>query len=227
MRLFILFLFVTLSLCSGTKISGYFDHCTKEFCEIIKEIELVKNFEKCTKLPIVKFFSLNLKKVVPAVVDFVDGVGKLITSPQEEVICERKIKNQYKNFDIIREDKTADVVFHETSNIENGQNFVDLINTNYFDKPMKYIVKDILIIVSCIVIFVIILMKIINCIVKAEVGGKSLKCCLCFLGIIMARLIAKKNKNKEVKDEEINLGMANTKKKFNQKPQTVKNVNVS
>jgi hypothetical protein len=132
------------------------------------------------------------------VLDFVDEVGKLLSGPQEEVICERKIKNQCNNFDIIREDKTANIIPHENSNIQNGQNFVDLINTSYFDKPMKYIVKDILLIVSCIIIFAIILMKIISCITGAKVGGKTLKCCLCILGIIMARLIAKKTKIKKL-----------------------------
>jgi hypothetical protein len=205
MKFFIIFLLINVSLCSDTKIKGFFDHCTKDFCEIINEIELVKNFEKCTKLPFVKFFSHNLKKIVPAVLDMVNGAGKLFTNPQEEINCERKSYNKYQNFDIIREEKTANVIFHENPDYENGKNDVNLINPGYFERPVKFLIKDFVIIAACVIIIVIVLIRILKCVVKAKISGKSIKCCVCILGFILARLIAKNKSVKDI-DEEKNVG---------------------
>ena len=225
MKFFIIFLLINFSLCSGTKIKGLYDHCTKEFCEIINEVELVTYFEKCTKLPIVKFFSHNLKKIVPAVLDLVDGAKKLFTNPQEEINCERKTYNRYKDFDIIREGKTASVIFNENPEIENSNDDVNLINPGYFERPVKFIIKDFVIIVACLIIIVIVLIKLIKCVVRAKISGKSLKCCVCVLGFILAKLIAKNRNEKDI-DEEKHVGFNISKSRL-KKPEKIKNTNVS
>ena len=168
---------------SSSIVRGIFEYCTEQACEIIREIDVVSKYEKCTKLPIVKFFSKNANKVLPAVLDFVGGVGKLITGPQEEISCQKRMENNYKNFDIIREDNIANVIFHEDNPIIDN-----LINIGYFNKPIQLILRDFVVILAIVIIIAGIIAQVL------KFKGKSISCCLCLLAFLMNHLNNKKKK---------------------------------
>jgi hypothetical protein len=92
----ILFLLSGKFICKTVK--SEFNHCNNKFCEEIEEIEVVQYFDKCTEYPYVKFISKHLGKMMDG---FLNQKGDLITEPQVEIPCNRKVKpDNYRDFSI-------------------------------------------------------------------------------------------------------------------------------
>ena len=155
-----LILFIVVELSYSTTIFGKFEHCTNDFCEILPQADLVKSVVKCTKLPIFQFFSKKLNKLISGVLSYSEKFsGKLITDPQEEISCEKKVENNFKDFTIIREGKTSEVVFQKLDQ-PSFDNIFDILNKNYFSKPTQIILKDVALLFTISFLFVIILIKV-------------------------------------------------------------------
>jgi hypothetical protein len=131
-------------------VNGKFNHCNNKFCEEVEEIEVVQYFDKCTEYPYVKFFSKHLGKTMDG---FLNQIGDLITDPQVEIPCNRKVKlDNYRDFSIEREDHRARVI---ESLIDKKTD--EIINVNYFKRPLKNIIKDYICLAFLILILILII----------------------------------------------------------------------
>ena len=82
----VLLVFSILQTGFGIKVPGNFKYCpTKDFCEMIKEIDVVEVFSSCTQNPFIKFFSKAANTVLRG---FVDKTNELITKAQEIIPCD-------------------------------------------------------------------------------------------------------------------------------------------
>ncbi len=143
----------------GIKVPGNFEYCpTKDFCEIIKEIDVVETFNTCTKFQFVNFFSKDANKIIRGFADPSDsgsGVKQLVTQAQETIPCDlNKIKEDaFDGFNIVRVLNKARVDTKKNESDSKSTDKMFLIVENYFSKPLKYIIRDILLLVVIFVVF--------------------------------------------------------------------------
>ena len=187
----------------GIKVPGNFEYCpTKDFCEIIKEIDVVETFNTCTKFPFVKFFSKAANKILRGFADPSEsgsGVKQLVTQAQETIPCDlNKIKEDaFDGFNIVRVLNKARVDMKKNESDSKSTDKMFLIVENYFSKPLKYIIRDILLLVVIFVVFSYIIKKL----KLHKFNYCSLLTSLCLCISIISKLISK-HKNKKSKNED-------------------------
>ena len=130
----VLLVFSILQTGFGIKVPGNFKYCpTKDFCEMIKEIDVVEVFSSCTQNPFIKFFSKAANTVLRG---FVDKTNELITKAQEIIPCDiNQIRHdKFDGFNIIRESNRATVTLNDDSSEKKYNNSLQM---NTPDKLFK------------------------------------------------------------------------------------------
>ena len=154
---------------SSVSIKGNFEHYNDDsnFKEYVKEVELVQDWDKCTEYPWIKFFS----KAANGMVDgFLKEGKRIISTPQASISCSKNaLENEFEDFTIKRHLKKATVVFKDflkkpleeiSKNSEEALiGITEALNFSYFQKPLKFILRDSLIICAILVLMVLLIMK--------------------------------------------------------------------